>query len=129
RDLEIEQLKIERAERRAQVAELEEARETAVSRVADLEEDTTALRARAEQGERRYRESEALAAKLQQDRVLAEQEHAVLQKRLEQSNAENVGLSGRVAYLDEQLTFERKRSLDLDSARLAAEAEITKISR
>ena len=111
------------------MAELEEARETAVSRVADLEEETTALRGRAEQGERRYRESEALAGKLQQDRVLAEQEHAVLQKRLEQSNAENVGLSGRVAYLDEQLTVERKRTLDLESARLSAEAEVTKISR
>jgi crescentin len=129
RDLEVEQLKIERAERRAQVAELDEARETAVSRVADLEEETTALRARAEQGERRYRESEALAGKLQQDTILGEQERAVLQKRLEQSNGENVSLSGRVATLDEQLTTERKRALALEGARLTAEAEITKVSR
>ena len=129
RDLEIEQLKFERAERRTQVAELEEARADAASRVADLEEETTALRGRAEQSERRYRESEALAGKLQQDRVLAEQEHAVLQKRLEQSNGENVGLSSRVSYLDEQLTASRKRTLDLESARLSAEAEVTKISR
>jgi len=129
RDSEVEQLKIERAERRAQVVELEEARAAAESAVADLEEETTALRTRAEQGERRYRESEALAAKLQQDRVISEQEHAVLQKRLEQSNSENVGLSSRVAYLDEALTVERKRALDLEGLRLAAEAEVTKVSR
>ena len=129
REVEVEQLKIERAERRAQVAELEEARATATSRIADLEEETGVLRGRAEQGERRYRESEAVAGKLQQERVLAEQERTVLQKRLDTSNAENVSLSGRVAYLDEQLTVERKRALDLESARLSAEAEITKSSR
>jgi crescentin len=100
-----------------------------VNRAADLEEDTAALRTRAEQAERRYRESEALAGKLQQDRVLLEQEHAVLQKRLEQSNGENVALSSRVSYLDEALTVERKRALDLESLRLAAEAEVTKVSR
>jgi crescentin len=129
RDVEIEQLKVERAERRAQLTELEEAHAAAASRVADLEEETTSLRARAEQSERRYRESEAVAGKLQQDRVLAEQEHAVLQKRLEQSNSENVALSGRVTYLEEQLASERKRTLDLEGARLAAEAEVTKVSR
>ena len=129
RDQEIEQLKLDRAERRAQLGELEAIHATAAGRLAELEEDSVALRSRAESSEARMRESEALAAKLQQERVLVEQEFLVLQKRLEQANGEAAQLGSRVAQVEEQLSTERKRSMELENGRLTAETENAKSSR
>jgi len=129
RDLEIEELKLERAERRAQLGELEAAHVAAVSRLAELEEDAVTLRSRAETAEGRLRESEAQAVKLQQERVLAEQEFAVLQKRLEHAHGESAQLASRLAQIEEQLSTERKRSNELESAKLGAETENAKGAR
>jgi crescentin len=129
RDVEIEQLKLERAERRAQVGELETAHAAASARLAEVEDDAAAFRSRAEVAEARHRESESQANKLQQDRVLSEQEHIVLQKRLDQANAEAAQLGSRLAQVEEQLSNERKRALDLENGRLAAEAETAKAAR
>ena len=129
RDLEIEQLKLERAERRVQLGELEAAHAAAVGRLTELEEDAVSLRSRVETAEGRLRESEALAVKLLQERVLAEQEFVVLQKRLEQAHAETAQLTSRLAQVEEQLSAERKRSLDQESARLSVETENAKAAR
>src|SRR5262249_24161585 len=129
RDQEIEQLKLERAERRAQLGELEAAHAAAAGRLAELEEEAVALRAGAETGGGRLRESEALAVKLQQERVLAEQEFAVLQKRLEQAHGETAQLASRLAQAEEQLSAERKRSIELETARLESETENAKAAR
>ncbi len=129
RDQEIEHLKLERAERRAQFSELEAAQTAAVGRLTELEEDAVTFRSRAETAEGRLRESEALTVKLQQERMLAEQDFAVLQKRLEQAHAETAQLTSRLAQAEEQLSAERKRSLDMENARLSAETENAKAAR
>ncbi len=129
RDVEIEQLKLERAERRAQIAELETSHAAVSARLAEIEDDAAAFKSRAELAEGRHRESEALAGKLQQERVLFEQEHMVLQKRLEQANAEAAQLASRLGQVEEQLSLERKRALDLENGRLTAEAETAKSAR
>jgi crescentin len=129
RDQEIEQLKLERAERRNQLSELEAVHAAAVGRLTELDEDTLALRSRAETAEERMREGEAQTVKLQQERMLAEQEFVVLQKRLEQAHAETAQLTSRLAQVEEQLSAERKRSLEQESARLSGEAETAKAAR
>jgi crescentin len=129
RDSEIEQFRLERSERRGQFNDLEQAHKSALARLSDLEEEVVTLRARAETAELRQRESEALAAKLQQERMLTAQESAVLQKRLEQANVETVQLGGRVAQLDEQLSAERRRVGELEASLLTAESDAAKTVR
>lgn len=129
RDGEIEQLRLERAEHRARLSELDEAHASVLTRFSDMEAEAAALTARAELAEQARREADALAGRLGQERLLNEQEFGVLQKRLEQANLENAQLGGQLAQVDELLMSERRRVADLEAALLAAQNESTRAAR
>lgn len=128
-EAETEQLKRERGEARAQLAEVDEARSAAARQLADLIEESAASRLRADLADKRCADAEAAAEQLHQQRILAEQECTVFERRLEQASAEAAGLTKRVANLDEQLAAERRLTVELDTAKLAAEAETTAVKR
>jgi crescentin len=128
-DSEIERLKLERSDFRGRLTELEATHAATAARLVEVEDDAAALKSRSETAEAARHASEALVGKLQQERVLIDQEVAVLQKRLDQVSAANAQLTGRLTSVEEQLTVERKRCVEVESARLAAEAENAKAAR
>ncbi len=129
RESQLQDMRSDRDQLRAQLGELSAAHREAMTRLSHLEEESTDLKKRLESSEQRRREREAQLATEQQARQLLEQENAVLSKRCDHVGADCARLTSLTSQLEESLTVAQARCQALDSALLAAESEAAKAAR
>jgi len=129
RDVQLQEMRTDRDQLRAQLAELTAAHREAVTRLGHAEEETSDLKQRLEGSEQRRRERDAQFTTEQQARQLLEQENAVLSKRCDHLGAECARLTSLSSQLDENLLAAQAHVQALDGALLTAESETAKAAR